>query len=127
MYLTFRSFLDSIRQSLRENKVDLAFRIALKSEDTSVLLRLMALTQPCYAELARATINVLLSSLLAILQDAERILEILPWLSDALHEPILTTLDPRVVQALEESLFDLSAEPTKIGVYAARLYSKLQN
>ena len=120
-------YLGGIQEALKEGHVDNAFRIALKSQDKTLLLQLMALTRPCVAQLSRTTQNVLFASLLRMNPRGTNVLlQILPWIANAIEDKQLSTLDPRVVHELERKLYDVSAEPTNQGVKAAKLYAHIR-
>ena len=120
------SFIHGVQTAFAAGHVDNAFRIALKSEDKVLLLRLMSSTRPCWGELSKATRNVLISSFIQILSATSHAAQVLPWIGSAFRENVLLSLDPRVVTALEYRLHGLSSLPNDHGVLAAKLYYDIQ-
>ena len=122
----WNSYLTGIQGALNRGHVDNAFRIALKSQDKVLLLKLMSLTRPCVSKLTLATQNVLFAALTNMLMRESYVSQVLPWIYNGIKEKAFPSLHPKVLQALRNRLFSLSATSNDVGVTAAKLYHELQ-
>ncbi|OQS04245.1 hypothetical protein THRCLA_03512 [Thraustotheca clavata] len=119
-------FAENMRIAMEEGDMELALRIALVSEDNSLIRRLLTFSKPLTHLFKPTTLNALCSSFLDFLDTADEATIIFPWISCLLkYEINLSYIDDRVLRHLGDMLFTLSALPSKEGLIAARLHQEI--
>ncbi|KAF0696089.1 Aste57867_13127 [Aphanomyces stellatus] len=120
-------FAQNVKVAMEEGNMELALRIALLSEDKTLVRRWLLFSQPSVQFLRESTLNALCAGFLDFLETADDAALIFPWISCMLRdEAHLEHVDPRVLRHMEGLLADLSVLPTKDGLVAARLHHELE-
>lgn len=112
---------------------EMALRLCLIEDDLSLLRQTLSLIgTPCLASLSRAPRNAVCVALLALLDDGEGSQSnawlVLEWLESLVDSSRNCTsdLDPRIRHELAEKLTDMSFEPTRLALGAARVLERLR-
>ncbi len=124
------SWSEKVLQAMQDGKIEWALRLALLSEDKSLLRRLLLFSQPSIQYFKqKTTLNALCVTFLDFLETPEEANLIFPWITCLLRDKeghnLVASIDPRIVRHIEDMLFTLSALPTKEGLIAARLHHEL--
>lgn len=112
---------------------EFALRLCLVEDDLALLRQTLSLIgMPCLASLSRASKNAVCVALLTLLDDDEGSQSdawlALEWLESLVDSNRISTneLDPRIRQALAEKLSEMSYEPTRLALGAARVLERLR-
>ncbi|RHY29738.1 hypothetical protein DYB32_004886 [Aphanomyces invadans] len=124
--VTSADFAENVKVAMEEGNMELALRIALLSEDKTLLRRWLCFSQPSVQYFRKTTLNALCATFLDFLENADDAALIFPWISCLLRdESHLQHVDPRISRHMEALLAELSVMPTKDGLIAARLHHEL--
>jgi hypothetical protein len=112
---------------------EMALRLCLVEDDLVLLRQTLSLIgTPCLASLSRAPRNAVCVALLTLLDDGEGSQSdawlALEWLESLVDSSrtCVSDLDPRIRHELAEKLADMSYEPTRLALSAARVLERLR-
>ncbi|CAK4190948.1 unnamed protein product [Aphanomyces euteiches] len=125
---TTGDYEENVKIAMEEGNMELALRIALLSEDKTLLRHWLTFSQPSVQYFRDTTVNALCATFLDYLENPDDAALIFPWISCLLRdETHLEHVDPRVSRHMETLLAELSTLPTKEGLIAARLHHELES
>ncbi|OQR87018.1 hypothetical protein ACHHYP_09635 [Achlya hypogyna] len=123
---TSQEFADNVRLAMEEGDIELALRIALVSEDSGLLGKVLAFAQPSVQFFKSTTLNALCAAFLDFRFVPEKAPMTFPWISCLLmHDGLVQSVDPRILKELEAMLYELTVLTGKDGLNAARLHDTL--